>query len=417
MSSTCVRALARLAAALSLLVAMSGCKFEPGGQPPGEGPGEDSGPRADGAPLPVDSGSGIDSTVTRDSAPEIDAMPPPPPDAVDNRRRKQITIDGSRVEAPVPGILENFPVLFSVVDPELAARASADGSDIHFVGIDGLVPLDHEIEKWDPDTGRLVAWVKIPMLLADVDTVFYVVYGDPGRTQPENPTGVWSSDFAAVWHLSQDPGPGMPGGITDSTTGNDGTAHSSMQSSDLVPGQIGDGIDFDGSDDEITFTNPISGNMSHTISAWVRQEGTGSQDSVVTLGNGEMNRARWLHSVYFGGTLAAGFYSNDHTTNVDIRDDGWTLLHWTYDGTRSRLHVNGEQAGSSVTPSAGIDTEGSEGRIGDAREPEFGQNMNLNGQIDEVRIATVARPAEWIQTEFNNQLNPSTFYMVGPETK
>jgi hypothetical protein len=42
--------------------------------------------------------------------------------------------------------------------------------------------------------------------------------------------------------------------------------------------------------------------------------------------------------------------------------------------------------------------------------------MNLNGQLDEVRIATVVRPPEWIQTEFNNQSDPASFYDIGPET-
>ena len=411
MSSACVSALARLAATVFLLAGMSGCKFEPGELSPGGG--EDSGPREDGAPT-MDSGPGIDSTVTRDSAPEIDAVPP---DAVDNRRRKQITIDGSRVLAPaVPGYLENFPVLVSLeADAEIAALASADGSDIHFVTAAGLLPLDHEIEKWDPSTGRLVAWVKLPMVLAGVDTVFYVVYGDPGRTQPENPTGVWSSDFVAVWHLSQDPGQGMPDAIKDSTTGNDGTAHASMQASALVPGQIGDAIDFDGSDDEITFVNPLSGNTPHTFSAWVDQKGTGSNDAVVVLGNDNFNRARFLHSVY-SGNVGFGFYSNDEISSLDIRDDGWTLLHWVYDGTRSRLYANGTQVGGVVTLMPGVDTQGSEGWIGNAPDPRFGTSLNLKGQVDEVRITTVTRPAEWIRTEFNNQSEPSTFYTVGPET-
>jgi hypothetical protein len=42
--------------------------------------------------------------------------------------------------------------------------------------------------------------------------------------------------------------------------------------------------------------------------------------------------------------------------------------------------------------------------------------MNLNGQLDEVRIATVVRPAEWVRTEFNNQSDPASFCTVGPET-
>jgi hypothetical protein len=412
MSSTRVRALARLAAALSLLAGMSGCKFEPGGLPPGGGPPDD------GAPLPVDSGPGIDSTVTMDSGPERDGMLPLPPDAGSTQRRKQVTILGSRVEAPaVPGFLADFPVLFSVVDPQIAALASTDGSDIYFVGANGLVPLEYEIEKWVKDTGELVAWVRIPMLSPTVDTVFYVVYGDPGLAPPANPRTAWANDFVAVWHLSQDPGPGATGEIKDSTTGNDGTAHSSMQSSDLVAGQIGDAIDFDGSDDEITFANSISGNTPHTISAWVNQRSTSSDDAVVVLGTGMPQQARWFYSARFGDNVAFGYYANDHVSETNIENDDWTLLHWTYDGNTSRLYVNGAQQGSAITSGSNVNTQGTDGRIGNVPSGAFGSAMNLAGQADEVRIASIARPAEWIETEFNNQSNPSSFYTIGNETE
>jgi hypothetical protein len=351
--------------------------------------------------------------------PQIDASIPPGPDAgPSSQRRKQIAIDSSRVRAPAtPGFLADFPVLFSVVDPEIADRASADGRDIYFVAADGETRLAYEIDKWNAATGELVAWVKLPVVSASVNTVFYVVYGDPGQAQPTNPPDVWSSGFAAVWHLSQDPGPGATGAITDSRGDHDGTAHTSMQSSDLVPGQIGDGIDFDGSDDEITFVNSISGNTPHTISAWVNQRTTSTNDMVLVLGTGEVERARWLNSARNGDTVGFGFYANDYTSDINIENDDWTLLHWTYDGSTSRLYVNGAQESSDVESGSGVNTQGTDGRIGNAPSAAFGSAMNLNGQADEVRIATVARPPEWILTEFNNQSSPSTFYTVGPETE
>jgi hypothetical protein len=37
------------------------------------------------------------------------------------------------------------------------------------------------------------------------------------------------------------------------------------------------------------------------------------------------------------------------------------------------------------------------------------------GFIDEVRVSNIARSAAWILTEYNNQLNPTAFYTIGPE--
>ena len=39
----------------------------------------------------------------------------------------------------------------------------------------------------------------------------------------------------------------------------------------------------------------------------------------------------------------------------------------------------------------------------------------LNGSIDEFRIQSVARSADWILTEYNNESSPGTFYSVGGE--
>jgi hypothetical protein len=40
----------------------------------------------------------------------------------------------------------------------------------------------------------------------------------------------------------------------------------------------------------------------------------------------------------------------------------------------------------------------------------------LHGKLDEIRISNgVARSADWIATQYNNQQNPSTFSTTGPE--
>lgn len=397
MRSICARALAWLVAASLVLAGAAGCSFQPAGiQPAGE--------------TPLDGGQVDGMTPIDGRPPAVDAAP-------SNGRRKRIAIPASRVEAPAsPGFLAEFPVLFSVVDEEIAARASADGRDIYFVAADGVSRLEHEIEKWVPATGELVAWVKLPELSATMDTVFHVHYGDAGQAEPVSPADVWTNGFVAVWHLAQAPRPGPMREIVDSTTGNDGNAHPEMQADDLVAGQIGDALDFDGSNDEIAFDNPLSGNTPHTISAWVNQRQTNSDDALVVLGTGMPNRARWFYSARFGDLVAFGFFANDEVTGIDIQGDDWTLLHWTYDGgTGNRLYVNGVAVGGLLTRGDGVDTEGNAGRIGNVTSDAFGSNMSLDGQADEVRIATVVRPAEWIRTEFNNQSDPASFYTVGPE--
>ena len=39
----------------------------------------------------------------------------------------------------------------------------------------------------------------------------------------------------------------------------------------------------------------------------------------------------------------------------------------------------------------------------------------FDGIIDEVRISSMARGADWIKTEYNNESSPGGFYAVGSE--
>ena len=92
--------------------------------------------------------------------------------------RKPITIDHLKfTDASCGATLTNFPILCKVTDPKLATTANggnvtdAEGDDIIFRAHDtatcggaGVCGLDHEIEKYDPTTGELIAWVRIPTL-------------------------------------------------------------------------------------------------------------------------------------------------------------------------------------------------------------------------------------------------------------
>jgi hypothetical protein len=104
----------------------------------------------------------------------------------------------------------DFPFLFNTTAPSLATIAnsghvsSPSGYDIIFsTDPAGLTKLDHELEQYNPVTGQVIAWVRIPTLSHTTDTVLYVFYGNSSvTTSQQNPTGVWDSNYAAVYHLA-----------------------------------------------------------------------------------------------------------------------------------------------------------------------------------------------------------------------
>lgn len=126
----------------------------------------------------------------------------------------------------------NFPFLFNTTDPTFASVAngghvsSPNGYDIVFsTDPNGLTKLDHELEEYNPVTGQVIAWVRMPTLSHTSDTMLYVFYGNSTiETSQQDPNGVWDSNYLGVWHL--------PNGTTlsanDSTSnGHDGTLGSS----------------------------------------------------------------------------------------------------------------------------------------------------------------------------------------------
>jgi len=67
--------------------------------------------------------------------------------------------------------LINFPAKVNITDIMLAKKAHPKGWDFLFTSADGITKLEHKIQHWDNKTGKLIAWVKIPLLSPFEDTM------------------------------------------------------------------------------------------------------------------------------------------------------------------------------------------------------------------------------------------------------
>ena len=274
-----------------------------------------------------------------------------------------------------------------------------------------MTKLDHEIESYDSATGTLVAWVRIPNLSSSVDKVIYLNYGNPSSPDQSNPPGVWDSSYVGVWHMNEDPSGTAPQSVDSTSNNNDGSSNN-MTSGDLVTGKMAGALDFDGTDDWVQAPHSASVNLNGTgmtLSGWVSSNGqtadvgillksTSSYQVHLGIESGETGNLRVL--------TPSGPYSRLDTTSTVPTNGTWTYLTGTYDGTTVRLYYNATEEA----------TDTRSGNINATTEPvvigrrAIGDNRFLNGIIDEVRMSNVARSAGWIQTEYNNQSSPSTFY-------
>lgn len=328
--------------------------------------------------------------------------------------RKKITIDNTKVTAN----LSDFPVLINRTDADWKDTANgghvgqSDGGDILFTSSDGTSKLDHEIERYTPSTGELIAWVEVPTLSASADTKIYIYYGNAVAADQWNVAGTWDSNFIGVWHL----GEGSGTTTADSLNQHNGSL---VNSPTWVDGKIGKALQFTNSGAKrVEIPDPDQG----LNPSYVTAEGWVYWDAVTTI------RQPWGKSVHAGGSgkaqhglftqgskLRARFETVGGKLNVDgtyPSTSVWYYYAVTYDGTTGRVYIDGIEVASgtlsSTLKSAGTDRFQIAGEIDRA-------NYILDGMVDEVRISDIARSGDWIATEYNNQNSPSTFYSVGSE--
>jgi Concanavalin A-like lectin/glucanases superfamily len=356
--------------------------------------------------------SGSSTSAPRDGDP--DAVPDMAIDAVPidgapgAARKKRITIPDAKVFEN----LNEFPIWLVIDDPAgLGAKATIGGEDIYFTRTDGT-PLAWERIAWDKGAGHLEAWVRVSLVDTGANELD-LRFGDPGPAHAPNAAMTWQNGFRAVWHMEDALG-GNPA-VKDAKNAVNGVAVGGPAS---ATGKLGKGIDLDGNNDEITFTNPITQNNSSTISAWVRiSQPANGFSSVMTVGNPNGYESRWFHTKFAG--LAYGFRGDDTQTQVDVHNNQFTLLHWTYNGATKVATLYRDGAVVVTTNVAGtVNTQGTGGHIGNA-PMQWGPGGNtpnfVNGIVDEVRIASEPRSAGWVRTEYENQRDVGAFFTLGAD--
>src|SRR5690606_23139458 len=107
---------------------------------------------------------------------------------------------------------------------------------------------------------------------------------------------------------------------------------------------------------------------------------------------------------YNNGTSLGGAVGGTITTGA------WRYVVGVRDRTAGlfRLYVDGVQVGTRADTGGDLTHP----------RPYWGSHVggggnSLNGRLDELRVSGVARAANWIQTEYNSQFSPSTFYTIG----
>jgi len=296
--------------------------------------------------------------------------------------RKKITIDTSDKGAGITDPIGTTAVLIRFPEDFQFAAAKDDGGDIRFVAADDKTVLAYHIEKYDSTMGEAFAWVRVPDVKPGAQTVIYLYYGNGKVERAENPKGTYDDDTSLVYHFAEHGAP-----ASDST----GNANNAQNPGISVDGSmIGAGLKLDGHGIvTIAATDSLKwiDGQPMTWSAWIkptllqpngvifsRRDGAGS--FLVGMANG----------------VPYAEVSGQRTTGgAAVAANSWHHLAVVSDGSKLTLYLDGASYG---TLSAAFPAMNSNMILdGDSQAGATG----FNGEIDELEISKVARPAGFIK--------------------
>ncbi len=292
--------------------------------------------------------------------------------------------------------VEGFPLLVRLhKDSFDFAQAKPNGDDLR-VSSGGGEPLAFQIDEWDAANGVAAVWVRLPKLVGNARQEVRLHWGKADAVSASDGKAVFnaSNGYLSVWHLG------------DAVNDEVGTLESKDGGTTPAPGVVGGSRHFPGGKgvhggDKIT-SYPL-GASPHTSEAWFRAEKT----NVTVLG--------WGIEGGQGGKVRMQLRSPPHlhidsnfadvAGKVRIPLGEWVHVAHTYDRGDGKDYVNG-RLDTSATPLLNVKAP--------ARLWIGGWygNSDFVGDIDEVRVSKVARSADWVRLEYENQKPLQT--LVGP---
>jgi hypothetical protein len=348
-------------------------------------------------------------------------------------QKRTILLNTTSAGANVAATVTNFPVLIRLGAAESAilSAGGTNGSGIRFSKADNTTALPYQIESWTSTSAAI--WVKVDSVKANATTSIVLHYSNPGTVASEsNGTAVFdtANGFRGVWHLGAD-----TVGLSWDATQNQNHARR-VGASTSGEGAIGQARIYNaagpGDIDTVAINSTfnMSVNDRVTVSAWVRRAGASGSafEGIAGLfdwnrnGTGVNNRAYDLvhhsNNGFSFHVTTAGTDASETIVNTNIMGEAvWTHVAGTVDGTNIRVYVNGVSAaqtaftGNVFFPS-NLATAGPF-TIGRMDDNGSGEAQYFNGGIDEVRLSSVARSAEWIKLEYENQKLVNSLANIG----
>jgi hypothetical protein len=322
--------------------------------------------------------------------------------------------------------LTDFPKLVSIVaDTDIASELSGGGG-VKFTSADGSSDLAFGLYPSSAlASGTVLARVKIGSLLtaASVGDVIARLYYSSSESTSQNRAATVSNGYKLFAPLGEDPSgsaPQMRDWVTDSLLG---TSAGTMTGGDLAAAVVGNGLDFDGSDDAINFGNGSGqfanlGAQTIRFHAYVRT----STANDTFLSKGSATDGGWIISITSGSNRTLRFLRDENTTDMTASYVGAVVLNQWRDyaftipagliGSDIKLYLDGAFQAASGSSSGGSDkTESTSNLV----VGNTSGSVAPDAIIGQVEIANTERSTNWLAYAYADDFTNSGTFTLSAE--
>jgi hypothetical protein len=296
----------------------------------------------------------------------------------------------------------NFPVLLRLKNSNFTfSQSRRNGQDLRFSKGDNT-PLAYQIERFDSVNNLAEIWVKIDTVFANDSTHFFFMHwGNASAADAQNSRAVFdtANGFVGVWHF-----PAIDT-FTDATT--NGNLLKNSLTTKTLQAEIGYGRHFNGQNSFTSAPDQPCFNLRNeiTLSAWVKVADPSRNQKIISkifdLGNSAFVLGIQYNQLYPEFWTVPG--NRATFTAGQIAANQWThvAVTWMRGGAFS-AYVNGVQVGSQQAGMNYLSSVADPVYLGMVSITSVKQ-FYLDGDLDEVRISSAARPANWIKLCYANQ--------------
>ena len=310
----------------------------------------------------------------------------------------------------VPALIPSDITDFAAVVTETNVSAEfwsvvIDENDV-FITDSGGTQIPFDVVYFDKTNEKLQIRFLVTLLSGSVATDFYIKTGTP---TVNTPTDVYRSDLVGYWACVEEP-TGV-GAVKDRTINAYHMDSVNMDASNLVDGKFGKALTFNGTDEYTIYNAPLITNYPFTILRWCKSPGSVDAAQIGMADNSVTDQ--YITNYIYNATEAA-LFSVRNIINSIIYGPITTVNVFNFiasTGTNSTargVSVNGSVPTTDSTNNVSIPTSMDNTTFGALKRSA---PIYDPGVLDEVRIYNTVLSADEITTIYNNENDPSAFWV------